>query len=88
MELFIDATLTIFSQGSYSEQGDIVILAAYLGQIPRIRDSLAGVVTTVIDERDATNLAERGDESVIPEATTTVERVQVSKRVLIRLVDS
>ena len=76
------------SQGAYSEPGDIVILASYLGQIPRIRDSLLGEVTTVIDERDATALAEQEGEDIYPDAVNgpVVESVKVSKRVLIRWV--
>ncbi|KDQ16534.1 hypothetical protein BOTBODRAFT_107034 [Botryobasidium botryosum FD-172 SS1] len=88
VEMIRDLVLYFLRQGVYSEQGDIVILAAYLGQIARIRDKLAGLVTTVIDERDAAKLAEQEDDNVDGGNTSVVESVQVSKRVLIRTVDN
>jgi hypothetical protein len=68
-------------QGCYNTEGNIVILAAYLGQIPKIREKLRSIVTTIVDERDAELLAQHGLEA---EDTTTVQEVQVSNHVLIR----
>ncbi|KAG8683819.1 hypothetical protein FRC08_014053, partial [Ceratobasidium sp. 394] len=62
----------------------IVVLSAYLGQIPKIHAKFKGEVTTVVDERDVDQLAERGLETDI----ATVEQVELSKRVLIRTLDN
>lgn len=70
-------------QGCYNSSKNIVILAAYLGQIPKIRKKLQDVVTTVVDERDAELLEQHGLEE---DETPTVRQVQASSRVLIRLV--
>jgi hypothetical protein len=58
-------------------------LAAYLGQIPKLRRKLQEIVTIVIDERDA-ELLER--HTMDQEETGTVQQVQLSKQVIIRLV--
>lgn len=71
------------SQGCYNKEGNIVVLAAYLGQIPKIRQKLQGVVKTIVDERDAELLAQRETEEEEP---PTVQEVNLSKHVLIRLV--
>jgi hypothetical protein len=55
------------------------VLCAYLGQLARVRDALSSIVTVVIDDRDAQELADREEEV---EETATVERVNVSKKVL------
>jgi hypothetical protein len=68
------------SQGCYGATGSIVVLSAYLGQIPKIYAKLEGEIATLIDERDADALAEQGLETDIP----TIQHVEVSKRVLIR----
>ena len=66
-------------QGCYSQDGDIVVLCAYLGQLARVRDELAQHVAIVLDERDSVELADREVENEIEEPV--VEHVQVSKRV-------
>ena len=76
-------TQSHYRQGPYSADGDIVVLCAYLGQLARVRDALAGQVVTVIDERDQRELDDReseksGDE---PPSVATVERVQVTRKV-------
>ena len=68
-------------QGCYSQDGDIVVLCAYLGQLARVRDALAQHVTIVLDERDSEELADREAENEIEESI--VEHIQVSKRVCI-----
>lgn len=69
-------------QGCYSEDGDIVVLAAYLGQLSKLRDALSGQVTVVIDERDKAALEEQEDEKEDDgEAFPTVEQIQISRRV-------
>ena len=70
-------------QGCYNSAKNIVVLAAYLGQIPKIRKKLQDVVTTVIDERDSELLEQHGLEE---DETPTVRQVQASSRVLIRFV--
>ncbi|CUA71425.1 NFX1-type zinc finger-containing protein 1 [Mus musculus] [Rhizoctonia solani] len=77
--------LVLHLQGCYNKEGNIVVLAAYLGQIPKIRQKLRDVVTTIIDERDAELLVQHGIED---EETTTVQEVKVSKHVLIRTLDN
>ncbi|KAG9078508.1 hypothetical protein FS749_009464 [Ceratobasidium sp. UAMH 11750] len=78
----------LLRQGCYGtstpNSGSIVVLSAYLGQIPKIHAKFKGEVTTVVDERDVDQLAERGLETDI----ATVERVELSKRVLIRTLDN
>lgn len=71
-----------FRQGCYSQDGDIVVLCAYLGQLAHVRDALAKEVAVVIDDRDQVALAEQESEKEdAAEAESAVERVQVSKRV-------
>ena len=78
------------SQGTYSSEGDIVVLCGYLGQLARMRDAFADKVAVVIDERDQVELADReaevdgydndvDDDQVLQ--TTNVEQVKVTKRV-------
>ncbi|KAG8703866.1 hypothetical protein FRC09_003894, partial [Ceratobasidium sp. 395] len=85
LDMMHDLVLHLLKQGCYNSPKDIVILAAYLGQIPKIRKRLQNVVTTVIDERDSELLEQHGieDEDVI-----TVQQVQASSRVLIRTLDN
>lgn len=70
-------------QGCYNQEGNIVILAAYLGQIPKIRQKLRGMVTIVVDERDAELLDARG---IVEEESTIVQEVKLSQQVIIRSV--
>ena len=75
--------LLIHRQGCYNKPGSIVILAAYLGQIPKLRQKLEDIVTIVIDERDAELLEQQ---TIDQEETATVQQVQLSQQVIIRLV--
>ena len=67
-----------YRQGCYSQEGDIVVLCAYLGQLAKVRDALSDSVAVVIDERDQRELADREEEK---EDDAVVEHVKVSKRV-------
>lgn len=81
--MFFRATLIVsmlYSQGCYSQEGDIVVLCAYLGQLAKVRDALSDSVAVVIDERDQEALA-AGEEDKELQEESLVERVQVSKRV-------
>ncbi|KAF8748917.1 P-loop containing nucleoside triphosphate hydrolase protein [Rhizoctonia solani] len=60
----------VFFARDYNKEGNIVVLAAYLGQIPKIRQRLRDIVTTIVDERDAELLEQHGIED---EETTTVQ---------------
>lgn len=71
------------SQGTYSKNRDIVVLCAYLGQLVQIRKALASEVTTVIDERDAMQLIDHGENEDVAGTIdgAIVENVKVSSRV-------
>lgn len=69
----------LFRQGTYSQEGDIVVLCAYLGQLAKLRDALSEAVAVVIDERDQEALAEKDEEK--DDLETRVEHVKVSRRV-------
>lgn len=72
----------MLSQGSYSQEGDIVVLCAYLGQLAHVRDALSSEVAVVIDGRDQTALADQeADDEVNNTLDIAVERVRVDKRV-------
>ena len=79
--------IIIFSyrQGVYNQDGDIVVLCAYLGQLAEIRRQLANEVVTVVDDRDMVKLAEveeaGQDTTDHTPLSVTVEKVQVSRRV-------
>ncbi|KAF8316395.1 hypothetical protein DL93DRAFT_2193459 [Clavulina sp. PMI_390] len=89
-----DLVLHLLRQGIYNEEGDIVVLCAYLGQLAEIRKQLAAEVVTILDDRDMLKLASaeeanEGEEGPrMPLMSTTVERVKVSQRVLLRTVDN
>ncbi|KAG8792975.1 hypothetical protein FRC12_004344, partial [Ceratobasidium sp. 428] len=85
IDMIYDLVLHLLRQGCYNKEGNIVVLAAYLGQIPKIRQKLRDVVTTIVDERDAELLVQHGIED---EETTMVQEVKVSKHVLIRTLDN
>ena len=72
----------MLSQGCYSQEGDIVVLCAYLGQLAHVRDALSSEVAVVIDGRDQTALADQeADDEVDNTLDIAVERVRVDKRV-------
>ncbi|KAF8588736.1 hypothetical protein K439DRAFT_1651802 [Ramaria rubella] len=88
VQLTVDLVLHFLRQGSYSNEGDIVVLCAYLGQLVRMRDALSGKVVTMIDERDQEQIApHEEDHEDVPGCATAVQ-VPVSKKVLLRTVDN
>jgi hypothetical protein len=69
-------------QGCYSQEGDIVVLCAYLGQLARLRDALANEVAVVIDDRDQEQLDQHEDDKESnPDSPPVVERVKVTRKV-------
>ncbi|KAF7376292.1 hypothetical protein MSAN_00044600 [Mycena sanguinolenta] len=82
-----DLVLHLLRQGCYSEEGDIVVLCAYLGQLARVRDALRNEVAVVIDGLDKENLAEQ-EEELDGDDHAQFERVQVTKRVRLRTIDN
>lgn len=78
--LLLSLTHFARSQGCYSQEGDIVVLCAYLGQLARVRDALADQVAVVIDEQDQEALADH-EENESDDQDTRVEHVRVSRRV-------
>ncbi|KAH9931167.1 P-loop containing nucleoside triphosphate hydrolase protein [Epithele typhae] len=74
------------SDRPYSEEGDIVVLCAYLGQLSRLREALSNEVAVVLDERDKADLDDR--EAETEDAGTSFELVKVSRRVLLRTIDN
>ncbi|KAG8761161.1 hypothetical protein FRC11_014303 [Ceratobasidium sp. 423] len=84
IDMIHDLVLHLLKQGCYNKPGNIVILAAYLGQIPKLRKKLQDIVTIVIDERDAELLEQHG----MDEEAATVQRVPLSKQVIIRTLDN
>ncbi|KAJ1300335.1 hypothetical protein OPQ81_005156 [Rhizoctonia solani] len=85
LDMIYDLVLHLLKQGCYSSPRNIVVLSAYLGQIPKIRKKLQNVVTIVVDERDAELLEQLGLDD---EDSTPVQQVQASSRVLIRTLDN
>jgi hypothetical protein len=58
------------------------VLCAYLGQLSRLRDALAGDVAIIIDERDQAALADQeGDDAEDYGADVAIEHVKITKRV-------
>jgi hypothetical protein len=74
-------TIENLRQGSYSQDGDIVVLCAYLGQLARVRDALATQVAVVIDDRDQMALADQESEEDAEDISPAVEHINVAKRV-------
>ena len=80
--LFLIRIYSEHRQGCYSQEGDIVVLCAYLGQLAHVRDVLASEVAVVIDERDQMALADQeAEKEDFSDTCAGVERVQVAKRV-------
>lgn len=88
VEMIRDLVLYLLRQGCYSGEGDIVVLCAYLGQLARLRDALAGDVVTVIDERDQAELADREAEIDSNDEFSSIDHLKVTKRVRLRTVDN
>ncbi|CAE6444479.1 unnamed protein product [Rhizoctonia solani] len=85
IDMIYDLVLHLLRQGCYNKPGNIVILAAYLGQIPKLRKKLQEIVTIVIDERDAELLEQQ---TMDQDEAATVQKVQLSKQVIIRTLDN
>ncbi|KAJ2931227.1 hypothetical protein H1R20_g5802, partial [Candolleomyces eurysporus] len=88
VEMIRDLVLYLLRQGCYSQDGDIVVLCAYLGQLAKVRDALHSLVAVVIDERDQKELADREEEVDEIRQETVVEHVKISSRVRLRTVDN
>ncbi|RXW21902.1 hypothetical protein EST38_g3950 [Candolleomyces aberdarensis] len=88
VEMIRDLVLYLLRQGCYSQDGDIVVLCAYLGQLAKVRDALHSLVAVVIDERDQKELADREEEADEIRQETVVEHVKISSRVRLRTVDN
>lgn len=88
VKMIKDLVLYLLRQGCYSDDGDIVVLCAYLGQLARVRDELGTEVAVIIDGRDKENLAEQEEEELEENDVPQVSRVQVTKRVRLRTVDN
>jgi hypothetical protein len=71
----------MYRQGCYCQDGDIVVLCAYLGQLSRLRDALSNEVVVVIDERDREQLAQHEDDGEGMRNGFSIEQVKVAKRV-------
>ncbi|KAI0812709.1 P-loop containing nucleoside triphosphate hydrolase protein [Irpex lacteus] len=87
VDMIVDLVMYLLRQGPYSEEGDIVVLCAYLGQLARMRDALSNKVAVVIDERDQRDLADREaehEEVIGP----TIEHIKVTRRVRLRTIDN
>ncbi|KAF8656766.1 hypothetical protein AX16_002444 [Volvariella volvacea WC 439] len=88
VEMIKDLVLYLLKQG-YSQDGDIVVLCAYLGQLARVRDALNKEVVVLIDDRDMQDLASREDEKEKElDVQPDISRVKASKQVRIRTVDN
>ncbi|KAJ1299739.1 hypothetical protein OPQ81_007327 [Rhizoctonia solani] len=87
VDMIYDLVVHLLKQGCYNKPGNIVVLAAYLGQIPKLRKKLEQVVTIVIDERDA-DLLEQHTMDQLEDEKNTIQEVQMSKQVTIRTLDN
>ncbi|KAG2153743.1 uncharacterized protein EDB93DRAFT_1134566 [Suillus bovinus] len=90
VEMIRELVLYLLRQGCYSEEGDIVVLCAYLGQLAKLRDALANEVAIVIDERDQAALADQEGDNEEDDLNggITIEHVKVTRRVRLRTVDN
>ncbi|KAF7315432.1 hypothetical protein MIND_00058100 [Mycena indigotica] len=87
VEMIKDLVLHLLRQGCYSDEGDIVVLCAYLGQLARVRDALAGLkeIAVLIEGKDQQDLAEQEEEL---DDHGHIEHVKVTKRVRLRTIDN
>ncbi|KAH8107252.1 P-loop containing nucleoside triphosphate hydrolase protein [Cristinia sonorae] len=90
VDMVVDLVMHLLRQGTYSAEGDIVVLCAYLGQLARMRDALSDKVAVVIDERDQAQLVDQeGEKEEDPlQMSATVDHVKVSKQVRLRTIDN
>ncbi|KAJ7188061.1 hypothetical protein C8R46DRAFT_1053533 [Mycena filopes] len=87
VDMIKDLVLYLLRQG-YSEEGDIVVLCAYLGQLARVRDALRDEVAVIIDGRDKDNLAEQEEDIEDRTDQFQIEQIEVTKRVRLRTIDN
>ncbi|KAH9912307.1 uncharacterized protein BXZ73DRAFT_56354 [Epithele typhae] len=60
VKMIKDLVLYFLNQGTYSQEGDIAVLCAYLGQLQKFRAALSGLkVKVILDERDEQQLAKQ-----------------------------
>ncbi|KAG8690476.1 hypothetical protein FRC11_011354, partial [Ceratobasidium sp. 423] len=85
IDMIHDLVLHLFKQGCYNKPRNIVILAAYLGQIPKLCKKLQDIATIVIDERDAALLAKPGPGK---NKLANTCQTNTSRRVLVRTLDT
>ncbi|KAF5338167.1 hypothetical protein D9758_014721 [Tetrapyrgos nigripes] len=84
-----ELVLYLVRQG-YSNDGDIVVLVGYLGQLVRVREVLSEQVTVVIDERDQRELenTQLDDDSEDTAMFGSVRTKKISSYVRIRTIDN
>ncbi|KAL1409923.1 hypothetical protein Q8F55_003922 [Vanrija albida] len=87
-EMACDLALYLLKQGPYSEEGDIVILCGYLGQLMEVRELLRNKVVVVIGEKDKDQLAKLGDDDNDLDTGLTASEVAAGKHILLRTVDN
>ncbi|KAF8656756.1 hypothetical protein AX16_002435 [Volvariella volvacea WC 439] len=88
VEMIKDLVLYLLRQG-YSEDGDIVVLCGYLGQLARVRDALSKEVVVLIDDRDMQELAsQEEDKQMEMQSQSDISRIRALKQVRIRTVDN
>ncbi|KAJ7072084.1 hypothetical protein C8F01DRAFT_1044463 [Mycena amicta] len=87
VQMIKDLVLHLLRQGCYSDEADIVVLCAYLGQLARVRDVLGSLneIAVLIDGKDKQDLAEQEEEL---EDQGHIEHVKVTKRVRLRTIDN
>ena len=73
-----DLVLYFLRQGSYSREGDIAVLCAYLGQLQKVRAALRDLkIAVAVDDRDAEQLVRQGiDEDVEFEEVVVAKHVR------------
>nr|GAT43007.1 predicted protein [Mycena chlorophos] len=87
VQMIKDLVLHLLRQGCYSEEGDIVVLCAYLGQLARVRDAFGSLseIAVLIDGKDKQDL---NDEEGELDDQAHIEHVKVTKRVRLRTIDN
>ncbi|KIO21374.1 hypothetical protein M407DRAFT_80478 [Tulasnella calospora MUT 4182] len=89
VDMIRDLVLHLLRQGIYTENGDIVVLCAYLGQLVKLRNALEGEVMTVVGERDLAKLLDhRDEEDVAGIFDDAVQQVEISRLVHLKTVDN
>jgi hypothetical protein len=77
-----DLVTYFLKQGTYSGQGNIAVLCAYLGQLQKVRAALRDAKLAVsVDERDEEQLERKGAEAENGDPGDTFQTVSVAKHV-------